>query len=78
MINTLTYRKGILIMKKYRIWAVVDGFSGHCEDWLKQDTKIYETTDKEAAETYAAHLNEELNKPGQFATFKYIVKLMEG
>ena len=46
----------------YQIWCEVQGRMGIRQAWLKVNAKIYQTENKETAETEAKKLNKIMNK----------------
>jgi len=58
----------------YRIWATSNGTMGYREAWLKTKDGIYETDNKEEADTEAARLNRTMNEGPSFGSFSYTVK----
>lgn len=60
---------------KYRIRCYVSGgVTGERQAWLKLNDRIYETDDRQEAESIAQENNKEMNgNPNRTATFNYRV-----
>jgi len=58
----------------YRIRCYVSGgVTGDRQSWLKLNDRVYETSDKEEAESIAADNNKSMNTPYSVASFRYRV-----